>query len=101
SKRDWSSDVCSSDLNFINEFTTIAYSALKDKRENRADSVEALEASLKQSLSAYRQVMGRPTSIRKSDARQVIYDFNKIGSDNVRQVQFLNLLEYVTWTASR
>lgn len=87
--------------NFINEFTTIAYSALKDKRENRADSVEALEASLKQSLSAYRQVMGRPTSIRKSDARQVIYDFNKIGSDNVRQVQFLNLLEYVTWTASR
>lgn len=86
---------------FINEFSTMARKALRTGREKKTTDIETLQSILDQSISANRGVLGRPTSIVPPTAQQVYYDFSQIESTNIRQVQFLNLLEYVVWTANR
>lgn len=85
----------------INEFTTLADDAMQAGREAKTDRIEALQSLLRQSLTAYRGILGRPTSIRDTNARQVYYDFNRIESQEVRQVQFINILDYIIFTAAR
>lgn len=85
---------------FINEFTTLVGEALRQGRESKGDRVEALQSILEQSVSANRAVLGRTTSVKPTNARQVYYNFDNISSDNVRQVQFLNLIEYIIHTAA-
>lgn len=86
---------------YINEFTNLAREAMNDNREHRADTIETLQSILSQVLTAYRGVFGRPTSIQQSNARQVYYSFANIEEARVKQAQFLNLLEYVIWTADK
>lgn len=85
--------------NLLTHLRTMTSAALVDNRESKADTIETLHSILKQSVDSHMGILGRPTAIQPSDCRQVYYDFNSIESDQIRQVQFLNILEYVLWTA--
>lgn len=86
---------------FINQFTTLMQSLLRQGLEMQADRVNTLESTLKQALDAHANVIGRPTTIIPSNAPQIYYDFNKIESTKLKQIQFLNLFEYVIHTANK
>ena len=86
---------------FINKFTTMMKKVLKDGLEMKADRIDTLEATLSQALDANISVIGRPTSIEATDAPQVYYEFNKIESAKIKQLQFVNLLEYIIHTAKK
>lgn len=80
---------------FIQEFTIMASQAAQENRENKADAVEILKSELSGNLSAHMEILGRPTSIEPSNALQTYYDFSRISTSRIRQIQFLNLLDYV------
>lgn len=84
----------------INEFTTLATRASRDNRELKADRIDTLGAILRQSITANMGILGRPTSITESNAPQVYYSFKSIESAQIRQIQFLNLIDYIIYTAS-
>lgn len=83
----------------ISGFTTMSEEAMSQGREFKTDRVEALQAQLEAQMTTYREILGRPTSITNVDSRQVYYDFARIESQKIRQLQFVNLLDYVLWTA--
>jgi hypothetical protein len=85
---------------FLSEFTTLVDAALHQKRESKADRTETLHSLLEQALSTHIGILGRPTSIRKTDALQTYYHFAEIESVAMRQVQFVNMIDYVIWTCS-
>ena len=74
---------------------------LKDGLEMKADRIDTLESTLRQALDANISIIGRPTSIETSRAPQVYYEFNKIESSKIKQLQFINLLEYIIHTAKK
>lgn len=82
----------------IHEFSSLAVAAARDNRELKADRVETLYNILNHALSSHVSVLGRPTSVHPSDAIQVFYEFNNIESEQMKQVQALNLLDYVLYT---
>lgn len=84
----------------INEFTTIANMAVSKNRELKADRVETLYSILSEALMSNMGAIGRPTSIKRSYAPQTYYDFGGLSSQQMVQVQMLNLLPYVMWTCS-
>jgi hypothetical protein len=85
----------------LNSFTTLASAAIMSGgREAKADRLETLESSLMQALTTYTSVLGRPTSITHTDAPQVYYSFNNIESTKLKQIQYINLIEYVLYTAA-
>lgn len=84
---------------FLNTFTTLMKKTLKDGLEMQADRINTLESTLKQALNLYTSVLGRPTAIERSYAPQIYYDYNRIESVKMKQVQFLNTLEYILYTA--
>lgn len=86
--------------NMLTNFKTMAAAALADNRENKADTIDSLHSILKQSIDSNMAIFGRPTQITPASERQVYYDFSTIASDNIKQVQFLNMIEYIIWTAS-
>ena len=67
----------------------------------QADRINTLESTLRQALDANANVIGRPTSIERSYAPQIYYEFNKIESAKMKQIQFLNMLEYIIHTAEK
>ena len=83
----------------ISGFTTMSEQAMRQGREFKTDRVEALQSQLEAQMTTYREILGRPTSITTVDSRQVYYDFSRIESQKIRQLQFVNLLDYVLWTA--
>lgn len=83
----------------LNEFTTMANAASKANKVDKARDIETLKSILEQAVSSHRAILGRPTAITPSKAKQVYYDFSSIESIQVRQVQLLNMIDYVTWTA--
>ena len=83
----------------LNEFTTLATQAQANGRENRADNLDALNSLLRQTLTAHRAVLGRTTSIETSTAPQVYYDFSKIEAQDIKQVQLLNMIDYIIYQA--
>lgn len=87
--------------NLINEFTSLARSAAENNRELKADRIETLESLLSQSLTTYTSVLGRTTSIESTNAPQVYYQFNNIGTMQLKQIQFVNLIEYISYNAKR
>lgn len=82
----------------INEFSSLARAAARDNRELKADKIDALHAVLSNALTSNKGILGRPTSIEMTDALQVYYDFRNVDQLKMRQVQFLNLIDYVIWT---
>lgn len=84
---------------FINEFTNMSISAEMSGRENKADNLDTLYSLLRQTLTAHMSVLGRPTNIKSSDAPQIYYDFNQIDSLAIKQVQLVNMLDYIIFQA--
>lgn len=85
----------------LNSFTSLYKEAEISNREAKADRIEALESSLRQTMTTYRSILDRPTTIQPTNASQVYYMFNKIEQMNIKQVQFVNILDYVIYTAKR
>lgn len=85
----------------INEFTTDARRALDNNQELRSQDIETMESILRQELQANRAILGETTKITPATAKQVYYDFSRIESTSIKQVQFLNLIDYVIWTAKK
>lgn len=85
----------------ISGFTSMAQQAMSQGREFKTDRVEALKAQLDAQMTTYREILGRTTSISKRDERQVYYDFKRIESAKIVQLQFVNLLDYIIWTADK
>lgn len=83
----------------INYFTTASKKALADNRTTKADDIEGIESQLSQSLTSYGGVLNRHTSIEETDAPQVYYQFHNIEDPNIKAIQLVNLMEYVTHTA--
>ena len=86
---------------FINKFTVRVVEALSNGLLNKADRADTLRELLETSLSAYRSVIGRTTSIEPTDAIQVYYDFSSINDLKLKQIQYINMLEYIVHTAKR
>lgn len=85
---------------FINEFTNLATKALRENRELKADRIDTLQSILRQSLTAYQNVLGATTSISFDPKyKQFYYQFKNIESHLMKQVQFLNIFEFIRYIA--
>lgn len=83
---------------FRSKFTTLVKAALESGRELKADKVETLAFILDQAIAENTEMLGRTTSITESTAPQVYYDFSALDSLRIKQVQFINLLDYIIYT---
>lgn len=72
-----------------------------DNTELSRDRLTTLYSILNQTMSANTAVIGRTTSISETDAPQVYYDFSNLSSDRIRQVQLLNMMGYISYTADK
>lgn len=86
---------------FLSSFTTYAEKALREGKVNRADDAETLGNLLRSSLDMYRSVIGRTTTIEQTTALQVYYEFANASSLQLKQIQFLNTIEYIIHTAAK
>lgn len=86
---------------FLSSFTTYAEKALREGKVNRADDAETLGNLLRSSLDMYRSVIGRTTTIDPTTALQVYYEFANASSLQLKQIQFLNTIEYIIHTAAK
>ena len=85
----------------LNDFDALANTAANKGREMKADRIETLSATLQQNLSAYTSVLGRTTSVKDTDAMQVYYSFKNIESLQLRQIQLVNIIDYVIYKAKK
>lgn len=83
---------------FLDEFTILMRDMMRKGLEMQADRVNTLESTLKQALTANMNTIGRTTTIEPTDAPQVYYDFARIESSRIKQIQYVNILEYVLST---
>ena len=86
---------------FLSSFTTYAEKALREGKVNRADDAETLGNLLRSSLDMYRSVIGRTTTIEPTTSLQVYYEFANASSLQLKQIQFLNTIEYIIHTAAK
>lgn len=86
-------------VDLLNSFTTLGKQAANQNRELKADRFDTLQAILEQSLSSFVSILGRTTSIKETNAAQVYYQFNNIQSKQIKQIQFINILDYIIYTA--
>lgn len=84
---------------FLDQFTIMMTKSQKQGLSMMADRVNSLESTLRQALIANMNTIGRTTTIEPTDAPQVYYDFSNIESSKVKQIQYLNMLEYIISTA--
>ena len=56
---------------------------------------------MRQTLTAHMSVLGRTTNIKQSNAPQVYYDFSKIDALDIKQVQLLNIIDYIIYQAKK
>lgn len=85
---------------YIDSFTSLLTRLFKEGTlEIKADRIDSLQSILRQALSAYRSVLDRTTSIESSDAPQIYYDFKTIEEPRLRQIQFINIIDYIIYTA--
>lgn len=83
----------------LDGFTTLLSSALKSNRQGKADKIDTLESTLKQALTTSMSIIGRTTSIKRSNAPQIYYEFKNIPTSQQKQIQFVNMLDYIIYTA--
>lgn len=81
--------------NFVRFFQDEKDVALAENRADKANELEAIQKSLNHALSLYRPVLGRPSTIERSHALQTYYQFNKVGSQQLKHIQLVNLTEYI------
>lgn len=86
-------------VDLLSSFTTLGKRAANQNRELKADRIDTLQALLEQSLSSFTSILGRTTSIEPTNAIQVYYEFDKISSKRIKQIQFINILDYIIYTA--
>lgn len=84
---------------FISSFTSLLTESSNQGRELKVDRVEALKSILEDALTSYMNVLGRPSTIKKSKSLQTYYDFKDIEDSKMKSVQLLNLLEFVIYQA--
>ena len=85
---------------FINTFTSLSKKASMESKFTQADRIDTLAGLLGASLDMYRSVIGRTTSIEQTDAIQVYYDYSRIQDTVLKQIQFVNMIEYIVHTAA-
>lgn len=85
----------------LSEFQTMSKAAIRDSRENRTDRLDRLYSTLNENMTTYMGILGRTTSIKPSNAPEVYYDFGRIESLKLKQVQLVNLLDYIIHTAEK
>lgn len=88
-------------VQLLNQFEALATKAIKSNRENKATNIETISSTLKQKMSAYTQVLARTTSIEYTDASQIYYSFKNIDSLQLRQIQLVNIIDYVIYKANK
>ena len=88
-------------VNLLNQFESLATQAASNNRELRANNIETISSTLKQQLSAYTRILARTTSIESTNASQVYYSFKNIESLQLRQIQLVNIIDYVIYTAKK
>lgn len=88
-------------VQLLNQFESLATKAIKSNRENKATNIETISSTLKQKMSAYTQVLARTTSIEDTDASQIYYSFKNIDSLQLRQIQLVNIIDYVIYKANK
>lgn len=81
----------------VSEFVTMMQGVLADGREIQADRIETISTNLEDSLTTYRSILGKPTSVKSvpKTVPQIFYEFKGIDSDTVKAIQFINSLEYI------
>lgn len=94
-------DIYPTMVKLLDDFTSVSSKAESKNRENKADRIDTLKSSLEQAMSEYTNVLARPTSIEPTTAAQVYYDFTKIETLRLRQIQLVNLIEYIIYTAEK
>ena len=80
---------------FISSFRTLARAAIREGREMKAERVDTLYAILSNAINSYKGILASPTSIEPSNAPQVYYDFSRVADLSIKQIQYLNILEFV------
>lgn len=88
-------------VSLLNNLESLATEAIQKNREKKATDIETISSTLKQSLSAYTQVLARTTSIEETDASQIYYSFKNIETLQLRQIQLVNILDYVIHNANK
>ena len=88
-------------VKLLDGFSDSSSKAESKNRENKADRIDTLKSSLEQAMSEYTNVLARTTSIEETNAMQVYYDFSKIETLRLRQIQLVNLIEYIICTAEK
>jgi len=83
----------------INEFSTLATQAARNNRELKADRIDTIQSLLTQSIATNQAVLGRTTKIKPTTSAQVYYDFSEIESLQMKQMQLVNMIEYIIYTA--
>lgn len=79
-------------------------SATKSGKEGDTDikrDYVLLKTTLENALTENSRLIGRTTSIQRTNALQVYYDFNSIDTLQYRQVQLLNTIDYIMYTAEK
>lgn len=87
--------------NLIQSFTSLEGEARNKGSVNQADIAHALHSTLDSALTAHRSIFGSTTKIKPSNALNTYYDFSSIIDENVKQAQFLNILNYALSTVTR
>lgn len=83
----------------ISNFTTMGRRAYAKNQELKADRIDTLGSILNQALMGHTTMLARPTSIKNEGKLQTYYEFTPIKSTKMTQVQLLNIIEYIIWTA--
>lgn len=87
--------------NLIQSFTSLEDEARTKGSTNQAEIAHALHSTLDSALTAHRAIFGSTTKITPSSALNTYYDFSSIVNENVKQAQFLNILNYALSTVGK
>jgi hypothetical protein len=85
----------------VQSFTNYATGARAHGSVEQADAAEALKSILDANITAAMSVLGSTTTISPSTSLQTYYMFKDLVDVRLRQVQFINLLEYVFHTLQK
>lgn len=85
----------------VQELTTMEDAARAQGSVAQADRAAALHAILTNSITEAMDVLGCTTSIEESNALQTYYNFKNVSSVKMKQVQFVNILDYVLYTLKK
>lgn len=85
----------------LQRFSTFSEEAQSKNRELKADNIDTLKSTLEDAISTYTSVLGETTSIERTDALQVYYDFSNMSSNKIKQVQLVNVIDYVIHSANK